>query len=202
MQRSTLNCNVPLTGYSRTYRYAFIYVYIYIYISTLAEKSLEIYIYILLRAVKGRPPSMAWARTHAQPHKTHTSSRVRRCRSHYVSSSCFWGRGGPPRIPLVFKTRWQLTVCDGNRGGTINDARKRFYARAGYFVCVSVRLFCCFFSSLTGSLSMLEVINESIIKPPSWVKPYGGRKGSHTAGLTAAAEKNKTFSSFGFEAPE
>lgn len=65
MQRSTLNCNVPLTGYSRTYRYAFICVYNYIYISTLAEKSFEIYIYILLKVVKGRLPSGA-IRTHAR----------------------------------------------------------------------------------------------------------------------------------------
>lgn len=46
---------------------------------------------------------------------------------------------GPPRSPLVFKTRWQLTVCDGQKG-TINDARTRFYARAG-FLFVFVREF-------------------------------------------------------------
>lgn len=73
MQRSTLNCNVPLTGYSRTYRYAFIYVYIDIYISTLAEKSFEIYIYIPLKGVKGRLPSRACAHTHS--HIKHTRAR-------------------------------------------------------------------------------------------------------------------------------
>lgn len=47
-----LIAKVPLTGESRTYRYAFIYVYIYRYISTLPEKSFEIYLYILLKGVK------------------------------------------------------------------------------------------------------------------------------------------------------
>lgn len=135
MQRSTFNCNVPLTGYSRTYRYAFIYVYIYIYISTLAEKSLEIYISSSERLKEGL---RAW------PEHAHTHSHIKHTRApgfvgvgHITSlRRAFEVGGGPPRIPLVFKTRWQLTVCDGNRGGTINDARKRFYARAGFFWCV------------------------------------------------------------------
>lgn len=94
-------------------------MYIFTYIFLLLPKSPLKYIYIY-------HPQEWFKDLHAQPHKTHTSARVRRCRSHYFSPPCFWGRRVPPRIPLVFKTRWQLTVCDGQREGTINDARSAF----------------------------------------------------------------------------
>lgn len=70
--KSTLNCNVPLRGYSRTYRYAFIYVYIYIYISTLAEKFLEIYISSSERLKEGL---RAW------PEHAHTHSHIKHTRA-------------------------------------------------------------------------------------------------------------------------
>lgn len=130
MQRSTLNCNVPLTGYSRTYRYAFIHVYIYIYIFTLAEKSFEIFLDIssskgLKEGFRAGP---AHARTHS--HVKHASARVRRCGPQEAPLRSV----GPPRVPLVSRTRWQLTVCDGQRG-TVIDAHVRFYARWISFFC-------------------------------------------------------------------
>lgn len=159
MQRSTLNCNVPLTGYSRTYRYALIYVYIYIYISTLAEQSLEIYI---SSSVKGRPPSMAWARTHAQPHKTHTSSRVRRCRSHYVSSSRFWGRRVLQESLWSSKLGGSWQSAMETQEGRLMTHESAFTHELDFF-CVWVRLFfCCFFflASLAHSACWKSLMNQ------------------------------------------
>lgn len=42
-----------------------------------------------------------------------------------------------------------------------------FTHELGFFGVCEFVFFVVFFSSLIGSLSMLEVINESIIKPPS-----------------------------------
>lgn len=136
MQRSTLNCKSSINRIKSNLPICIhlcIYLQIYFYF---AWKVLwNIFIYPPERG-KGRLPSRP---ARPQPHKkTHT----------HTHPPGFGGVGPagplrplrpvvPPTIPLVSNTRWQPTVCSGQRG-TINDARKRFYARAGFlYLCVS-----------------------------------------------------------------
>lgn len=144
MQRSTFNCNVPLTGYSRTYRYAFIYVYIYIYISTLAEKSLEIYISSSERLKEGL---RAW------PEHAHTHSHIKHTRApgfvgvgHITSLRRAFEVGGVLQESLWSSKlggSWQSVM--ETEEGRLMTHESAFTHELGFFWCVWVRLFCCFF---------------------------------------------------------
>lgn len=122
-----------------------LFMYIFTYIFLFWLKSPLKYIYILLKGVKGRLPSRACARTHAQMHKRHTSARVRRCGSHWASPPCFWGRW------VLQESLWSSKL--GGSWQSVMDREQRLMTHERAFTheldfCFCVREFVCCFSFL------------------------------------------------------
>lgn len=158
MQRSTLNCNVPLTGYSRTYRYAFIYEYIYIYISTLAEKSLEIYISSSERLKEGL---RAWPE-HAHTHIKHTRAPGFVGVGHITSLRRAFEVGGSSKNPFGLQNSVAADSLGWKQRRDDQWRTKALLRTSWIFLCASSSFFCCFFfrASLAHSACWKSLMNQ------------------------------------------